>query len=93
MTIKLKKFGEILTSRPAGREAWLALSAYQLKNAKPSEQVILDFKDVKVLSPSWGDEVITKIAKQYPKIKLINAKNSSVQATLETLREYSGIEI
>lgn len=93
MTIQLKKFGEILTSRPAGREAWLALSAYQLKGLKPDEPIIIDFKGVKVLSPSWADEVITKIVSQYPKTKLKNASNSSVQATIRTLREYSGIKI
>ena len=93
MTIQLKKFGEILTSRPAGREAWLALSAYQLKDVKPSELITIDFKGVKVLSPSWADEVITKIVRQFSKVKLLNTKNSSVQATLKTLREYSGIKI
>lgn len=31
MRIELKKFGDVLTSRPAGREAYLAMQAYTIK--------------------------------------------------------------
>ncbi|MFH1662059.1 MAG: DUF4325 domain-containing protein [Candidatus Falkowbacteria bacterium] len=93
MQIKLVKFGEILISRPAGREAFLAMSAYLTKDIKKDEKIIIDFKGVKVLAPSWGDEVITKLAEKFKNIKLLNTKNESVQATLKTLREYSDLKI
>lgn len=79
MKIELKKFGEMLISRPAGREAFLALSAYITRDLKASEPIEIDCSGVKVLTPSWADEVITKLA--------------DVQATLQTLREYSGLKI
>lgn len=93
MRIELKKFGEILISRPAGREAYLAMQAYILKGINKDELIEIDFSGVKVLAPSWADEVITKIVKDFKNVKLLNTKNSSVQATLETLRKYSGLSV
>lgn len=93
MTIKLVKFGEILISRPAGREAFLAMQAYLIKGLKSDEEIIIDFSDVKVLTPSWADEVITKLAEKFKNIKLINTDNPTIKPTLETLREYSGLKI
>lgn len=93
MRIELKKFGEILISRPAGREAYLAMEAYTLKGLNENELIEIDFSGVKVLAPSWADEVITKIVKEFKNVKLLNTENSSVQATLETLRKYSRVEL
>ncbi len=92
MRIKLKKFGDVLISRPAGREAYLAMNAYLLRGIAKNQEIELDFKGVKVLAPSWADEVLTKIVKEYKNIKLINTENSSVQATLNTLQEYSSFQ-
>ena len=92
MRIKLIKFGDTLISRPAGRVAFLALSAYQLRDIKPDELIEIDFSEVKVMGPSWADEVITKITEKYKNYKLLNTENSSVQATLKTLRDYSGLK-
>ncbi len=89
MTIELKKFGDILISRPAGKEAYLAMSAYILRDIDKNETIEIDFSGVKVLAPSWADEVLTKLAKDYKKLKLINAENASVKASLKTLRDYS----
>ena len=91
MRIELKKFGDMLISRPAGREAYLAMSAYLTKGLDKNELIELDFSEVKVLTPSWADEVITKVAKDFKNIKLLNTKNPTVQSTLKTLREYSGL--
>ena len=93
MRIELKKFGEMLISRPAGREAFLALSAYQTRDLAQSEPIEIDFDGVKVLTPSWADEVVTKLAEQFPNTRLLNVTNASVQATLKTLREYSGVKL
>ncbi|GMX58171.1 MAG: hypothetical protein YFSK_5140 [Candidatus Yanofskyibacterium parasiticum] len=93
MKIQIKKFGEMLMSRPAGREAYLALSAYLIKDVDRQELLEIDFDGVKVLTPSWADEVITKLAQEFPNIKLLNTQNSTVQATLKTLRKYSDLKI
>lgn len=93
MRLELKKFGEILISRPAGREAYLAMSAYLTKGLPREEIIEIDFFGVKVLTPSWADEVITKIFRDFKNVKLINTDNATVQATLKTLAEYSGLKI
>ncbi len=93
MRIELKKFGDMLISRPAGREAYLALSAYITKDVEKNEEVAIDFSDVKVMTPSWADEVITKIFQEFPNVHLEHTENPTVQATLKTLREYSGVRI
>ena len=85
--IKLKKFGDVLISHPAGREAYL------LKGIDKNELIEIDFSGVKVLAPSWADEMITKIAEDFKNTKLLNTENSSVQATLKTLRDYSELKI
>lgn len=83
----------MLVSRPDGREAFLVLSAYNLKELSQDEEIEIDFAGVKVLTPSWADEVITKLAEKFKNIKLLNTENESVKATLETLREYSGLKV
>jgi hypothetical protein len=93
MRIELKKFGEILISRPSGREAYLAMSAYTTKDLKEGEIIEIDFSGIKVLTPSWADEVITPLAQKFKNLKFLNTENSSVQATLKTLREYSDLKI
>ena len=93
MKIELKKFGEMLISRPAGREAYLAMSAYLTKDIDKNEPIEIDFSKVKVLTPSWADEVITKLSKDFKNIKLLNTENPTVQSTLKTLREYSGLKM
>ena len=55
MRIELKKFGNVLVSRPAGREAYLAMSAYVTKDLGEKESIVIDFDGVKVLTPSWAD--------------------------------------
>jgi hypothetical protein len=93
MKIELKKFGDILISRPAGREAFLALSAYLTKGVSRDEPIEIDFAAVKVMTPSWADEVITKLALEFANVKLLNTENPTVKATLKTLAEYSNFKI
>lgn len=93
MKIEIKKFGEMLVSRPAGREAYLALSAYITRDIPKTESIELDFSGVKVLTPSWADEVVTTLAQEFPHLTLSHTDNSSVKASLDTLREYSGLKI
>lgn len=85
MKIYLKKFGTTLISRPAGKEAFLALQA-SMKEINNDEKIEIDFEGVAVLTPSWADEFITPLANRY-KMTLLNTENPSVKATLETLKK------
>jgi len=58
MVIPIINFGDILISRPAGREAFLMAKAYVFKDIKENDEIILDFDRIKVLAPSWADEFI-----------------------------------
>lgn len=93
MKIEIKKFGEVLISRPAGREAYLAMSAYLIKDLDKKEPIEIDFSGVKVLTPSWADEVITKIFERFEKVTLLNTENPTVISTLKILKEYSNLKI
>ncbi|MDR0997815.1 MAG: STAS-like domain-containing protein [Treponema sp.] len=84
MDIKINNFGENFLNRPAGREAFLMAKAYILKNITPSEEIILDFDKIKVMTPSWLDEFIMGIKSEFNnEIKYINTKNPSVSASLK----------
>lgn len=85
MKLELKKFGTVLTSRPAGKEAYLAAKAYSLPKDE-NEKIEIDFSGVEVLSPSWADEFITPLLAGYPgRVTLLRSDNASVKATLEML--------
>lgn len=87
MKIDLSKFGTTLISRPAGKEAFLALQPL-LTNLKTAEKIEIDFSKVIVFTPSWADEFITPLTEKYGgKLALLNTQNSSVQATLKILKE------
>ena len=69
MKVDLKKFGEILTSRPAGREAGLAIKAYF--KPRPGDKLELDFSGVLAMGPSWLDEVLTVLKDEYGEERVI----------------------
>lgn len=85
MRIKLVKFGEILTSRPAGREAGLAMKAYQ--KPKAGENIELDFEDVLSVGPSWLGEVLGILQEEYGKSRVVclPSNNPSVIESLKIL--------
>jgi len=86
MRLELQKFGTVLTSRPAGKEAYLAAKAYSLpKNS--SEKIEIDFSGVLVLTPSWADEFISALRTDYPnQVVLLPTNNASVKAALEIIQ-------
>jgi len=89
MVIEIKNFGDILMSRPAGREAFLLAKSYVFKEIKENEEIILDFENIMVLAPSWADEFISGIKTEYSNIiNYINTENPSVKASLKTVLEY-----
>ena len=90
MRIELKKFGTTLISRQNGREA---LAAFQSQLAGLGDDNLeLDFEGVITFSPSWGDEFLSPLVKQYgSRLILMNTTNLSVKATLELLEKINQI--
>ncbi len=88
MLLEMKKFGNILNSRPAGMEA--VLRAKQIINGSDvSEPIILDFVGVEVLTPSFADEFVSGIKKNYQNRKIIikgYTNNLVLKETLSALR-------
>ncbi|MBI5630996.1 MAG: STAS-like domain-containing protein [Elusimicrobia bacterium] len=85
MKIKVKKYGEILTSRPAGKEAALAMKAYQ--RPAGNEKIELDFEGVLSVGPSWLDEVLSALRREYGRDRVIclPSKNPSVIESLKVI--------
>lgn len=92
MMIELKKFGTMLVSRQAGREAFAALQP-ALRGMKENENLEVDFAGVLTFSPSWGDEFLTPLVKSYGgRVHLKRTENPSVRATLTILKESTGLQ-
>jgi len=86
MIIQLIKFGTTLVSRPSGKEAWLAFQPV-LNEVTAGEEIVVDFAEVVVLTPSWADEFITPLYDRFDgKVKLLNDSNPSVKASLSMLK-------
>ena len=84
MKLELKRFGSVLSSRPAAKEAWLSTQAYILDKITPSEKIEVDFVGVDVLTPSWADEFLSSLMKKYPgQVFLLPSDNKSVRLSLE----------
>jgi hypothetical protein len=90
MQIFLNKFGSILMSRDAGREAIISLQN-SLDAVSKDETVEVDFTGVNVFSPSWGDEVLGGLSKRFgDRVVLRNTTNLSVKESLELLEKIHG---
>lgn len=86
MNLSVSKFGEVLMSRPAGKEAFSFAKAYLFSNLNKDEKIKLDFADVKVLTPSWADEFITGLKSTFTNsIEYLNTDNESVEASLKVV--------
>lgn len=87
MIIKLNKFGTTLITRQAGREAYAAFLP-TLKNLTPKENIEIDFEGVNTFSPSWADEFLTPLAKEYgARLTLKKSSNLSVISTIKLLEK------
>jgi hypothetical protein len=88
MNVRISNFGDVLISRPAGREAFLMARAYVFNGIKTAEEIILDFEEIKVLTPSWIDEFLNGIKSEYKnELQFINTENVTVKASLKTVLE------
>lgn len=88
MRIELKKFGRVLTSRPAGKEAFAAIRPILDPNA---DIVEIDFSGIISLAPSWADEFFTALRNMYKeRVRYLPTDNQSVVETLKILGENNG---
>jgi hypothetical protein len=93
MTIKMNKFGYVLTSRQAGKDAYAAFLP-TLSEIADGEEVVVDFEGVNTFSPSWGDEFLTPLRERFgDSVRLINATNPSVSLTVEMLEGIHGYQL
>jgi len=90
MIIELKKFGEILTSRSAGREAGLTIKAYF--KPESGNRIELDFSGILSVGPSWLDEVLTVLQDEYGKerVTCLPSENPSVTESLKIIKSQRG---
>jgi hypothetical protein len=87
MKVEIRKYGDLLVSRPAGREALAAMLSY-LPEVGPDEPVELDFEGVLVVAPSWLDEVLRGLRERFgPRVRCLPSRNSSLVKSLEVLGE------
>jgi hypothetical protein len=92
MVIDIKKFGTILTSRQLGKEA---LAAYlpNLNNISKTEKIYVDFENIDVFSPSWGDEFLTALYRKFGNCLILKkSTNASVNASVKMLEEANNIK-
>ena len=88
MIIAVSKFGEILVSRPAGREHALIMRS-SFRPATKGEPVELDFAGVRVVAPSWLDEVLTLLRQEYgDRVRCMPSTNASLLQSLKTLEAH-----
>ncbi|MDD5566911.1 MAG: hypothetical protein PHH01_01830 [Patescibacteria group bacterium] len=92
MIIELKKFGTTLTSREEGREASAAFKP-SLSNVPQNESVEIVFTGVNTFSPSWGDEFLAPLIKQFgSRLVMVDMSNLSVKATLDMLEKIHDVK-
>ena len=83
-TIRLKDFGIVLVSRPAGAEAFNAIRPTLEKDTG----VDIDFDGVITVTPSWLDEFLMHLAAYMEgRVELLPTTNASVLMALPVLAE------
>lgn len=92
MIIYIKKFGDILLSRPLGKEA---LAAYlpNFNNISAAEKIYINFDGISTFCPSWGDEFLTALYRRFgDRLILEKSSNASVNTSVEMLEEANNIK-
>ena len=85
MVIEIRKFGKLLVSRPAGKEA-ASVMLSSFRTPTDTEMIELDFSGVEVIAPSWLDEVLTLLRDQYGKrVVCRQSENLSLQESLKII--------
>jgi hypothetical protein len=85
VVIQIKHFGEILVSRPAGREHALIMCSL-CRSDTAHHPIELDFTGVQVVAPGWLDEVLTALRGEYgDRVRCLPSDNASLVQSLKTL--------
>lgn len=80
--IRVKNFGNVLVSRPAGQEAFNGIRQY----LNPDETIQVDFEGILTVTPSWLDEFLTRLTDfNHGKVELLPTNNASILAALPVL--------
>lgn len=84
MKLCVSKFGDLLISRPAGKEAALAAEAF-ISLSDPNETIDLDFSGVRVMAPSWLDEFINGLRSKFGihKVRCLPSTNPTIIESLK----------
>lgn len=84
------KFGTLLNSRPAAKEAFLRM-VQMINGAGASEGIVLDLSGVEILTPSYADELLHNLRDKYgsEKITIESTETEAVRATLKALKDGS----
>lgn len=90
MVLELKKFGIILNNRATAREA--VLRVRQIVNGEKDtlDDLVLDFTDVSIVTPSFADEFISGLKNLFPKKKIKfkgTESNQVLQDVLHTIEQ------
>jgi len=90
-TVKMKRFGSFLLNREDGQMAYAVLVRDQFSDAA-KESVFFDFEGVKVLAPSFCDEVFGRLAEEFPDRTWIDTRiHHGLRAAFETVAETRGV--
>lgn len=69
-------------------DAYLLAESHFFNSINEAEEIILDFADIKVLTPGWADEFISGFKNLHKNsLSFINTENPSVKASLKTVLE------
>lgn len=82
----MSKFNTVLNGRPAGREAFLRLQQI-INGSAEKEDIVLDFINVEVLTPSYADELLKSLRDKYgsDKVKIVNT-TPAVTETIQAVK-------
>ncbi len=87
-TINVCQFGNVLSSRVHGMQAWLLIYRILAKKVIEKEKIFVNFDNVQVMSHGWADEFLSSLMKQYPnQIILLPSNNASVKMSLEFVKK------
>ncbi len=86
MTVQMIKFGKLLNGRPAGREAVLRIVQI-INGSAGNDDIVLDFTNVEILTPSFADEALHVLWSKYGKerIKIENTMTSTVADSIKAV--------
>ena len=92
MIIQLKKFGVTLSSRPNGKECYNAFLP-ELREISKDENIRINFDGINTFSPSWADEFLTPLQKEFgDRVILNDATNLSVITTVNFLEQINKVK-